>query len=263
MMRGAAILATVLAGLAAEPAQLDDSLDARLRGQTQALLDALASGDRGPWRTYLDAHAVYTDEDGGRYTKDQMVAQVTPVPKGVSFHIDILDWRLTRFGDTAVDTHNEDQRENFHGQILHALYRVTDTWVRQAGGWRLAASQVLAMRQDPPAAGLPGSVLQSYTGRYAAGPDYVYEISREGPGLVGRANGGKPQPLKAEVADVLFTPGEPRTREVFQRDAEGRVVGFLRRRDGHDVVFKRLDGPSEPYGPISRQAAQACPRRLM
>jgi hypothetical protein len=258
------MLAVILASLTASPAQLDGNVDLRLRGELQALLDGLSRGDRAPWRTYLDANVIFSDEDGGRFSKDQMVAQITTPPKGVSFHIDVSDWRLTQWGETAVDVHNEDEREDFHGQILRATYRVTDTWLKEPAGWRLVASQVTAVRQDPPAAGLPGPMLQSYVGRYAAAPDYVYEISRDGGSLVGRANGGAPKTLKAELADVLFTPGEPRTRNIFQRDAQGRVIGFVRRRDGRDVTFKRLDGPSEPYSRYAQQSSeQACPRRLM
>jgi len=38
---------------------------------------------------------------------------------------------------------------------------------------------------------------------------------------------------------VLFTPGQPRTRKIFQRDAQGRVTGFLSRREERDIVFKK------------------------
>jgi hypothetical protein len=44
------------------------------------------------------------------------------------------------------------------------------------------------------------------------------------------------------VRDVLFIPGQPRTRKIFQRDADGKVTGFLDRRGGEDLVF-RLENP--------------------
>jgi hypothetical protein len=47
------------------------------------------------------------------------------------------------------------------------------------------------------------------------------------------------KPLLVEVHDVLFTPGQPRTRKIFQRDANGKVTGFLDRRGGEDVVWRR------------------------
>ncbi len=38
---------------------------------------------------------------------------------------------------------------------------------------------------------------------------------------------------------MLFTPGAPRTRKIFQRDSDGKVTGFLSRREERDVTFKR------------------------
>jgi hypothetical protein len=39
---------------------------------------------------------------------------------------------------------------------------------------------------------------------------------------------------------VLFAPGQPRSRKVFQRDAGGRITGFADRREARDVVWTRL-----------------------
>jgi hypothetical protein len=264
MIKGAALTAAIMAGLAAGPAQLDDDISARLKSQSQALVDALATGDRRPWSLYLDERVVYTDEDGGRYGKAEMLAQVTPLPHGVSGHIELAEWHVSVMGAVAVETHVDDEHEDFHGQRLHALYRVTDTWLKEPGGWKLIASQTLALQQDPPAAAIPDPVVRSYVGRYAAAPDYVVEISRDATGLVARTNGGKPQALKAELEDVLFTPGEPRTRKIFQRDAAGRVTGFVSRREERDVVFRRLDGSSPmalAFPPAKR--AESCPPKLL
>jgi hypothetical protein len=38
---------------------------------------------------------------------------------------------------------------------------------------------------------------------------------------------------------VLFTPGQPRSRKIMLRDAQGRVTGFTNRRDGRDVVWAK------------------------
>jgi hypothetical protein len=287
MIRGALTLMTMLAGLAAGPAQLDDVAGARLRGQAasvvagpaqlddaasarlrseaQALVDALAVGDKRPWSNFLDERGVFIDEDGIRYTKAEMVAQVTPLPKGVSGSIDITDWRVNILGNVAVETHIADEHEDFHGQKLHALYRVTESWMKQPSGWKLVSSQTLALRQDPPPAALPEQAMQAYVGRYAAAPDYVVEITRDASGLVARTNGGRPQPIKAELADVMFTPGQPRTRKIFQRDSAGRITGFVSRREERDVVFKRLDSPALSVATAGRpgRRAESCPPKLL
>lgn len=62
---------------------------------------------------------------------------------------------------------------------------------------------------------------------------------------MGGRQGGTMKPLLAEVRDVLFIAGQPRTRKIFQRDAEGNITGFVDRREARDLVWHRdHSGPS-------------------
>jgi hypothetical protein len=212
---------------------------AALHAKMQALMDALVPGDRTTWIATLDKRFLQIDENGTVSNYDQSIAQVTPLPKNVSGHIDVSEWKLTVFGDSAVSTHLDDEHENFHGQQLHALYRVTATWLKEAGDWKLVAMQTIALRQDPPAVPLSGALLQEYAGRYRAAPDYAYTITTRDGRLYGAVNDAKPTEIKAELTDVLFAPGQPRTRKIFTRDGQGRITGFLSRREERDVVFAR------------------------
>lgn len=225
--------------LAAIPcaARADDS--EVLKSRMQALMDAVGSGDAKVWEATLDRRFVMIDEAGAISDYAASVAQVVPLPKGVSGNIAVVEWKASVFGDTAVETHLDDEHEDFHGQKLHALYRVTGTWHKDGGGWKLVAMQSIALRQDPPAVAIPEALARSYVGRYRAAPDYVYEITRKDGRLYGATNGGKPVEIKAELADVLFTPGAPRSRKLFERDAKGSVTGFLSRREERDVIFRR------------------------
>jgi hypothetical protein len=45
--------------------------------------------------------------------------------------------------------------------------------------------------------------------------------------------------LKVELADCLFVPGQTRLRKIFQRDAQGRITGFVERRESWDVQWTR------------------------
>ena len=49
--------------------------------------------------------------------------------------------------------------------------------------------------------------------------------------------------FRAEVLDVFFEPGEPRTRRIFVRDPKGQVTGFVDRREARDIAWRRTDGP--------------------
>ncbi len=60
-------------------------------------------------------------------------------------------------------------------------------------------------------------------------------------GLTGGLPGKAGKPLRMESPDVFFVPGEPRTRRLFQRDATGRVTGFVERRESWDLRWTRVD----------------------
>src|SRR3569832_441479 len=218
-------------------ARADDS--ATMHAKVQAMMDALVPGNKTPWIAALDKRFAQIDENGEVANYDQTIAQITPLPKGASGHIAVTEWKATIFGDSAVTTHLVDEHEDFHGQQLHALYRTTSTWLKEAGEWMLVAMQTIALRQDPPAVALPAKLMGQFVVRYRSGPDYFYTFTARDGRLYGATNDGKPDEIKDELADVLFTPGQPRTRKIFTRDASGRITGFRSRREERDVVFRK------------------------
>lgn len=211
-----------------------------LERQTQELLDAVSSGSAAVWERYLDAKAVYTAEDGTILTKSQMVEGIKPLPKGVSGVIKVTDFKVTEHGPVAVANYVADEREDYHGHKLHCQYRSTDTWLKTPAGWRLIAGQILALRIDPPAIPLNSRQIEEYTGRYALTPEITYEIRRTAEGLEGQQTGRPVEALRAEAPDVLFVPGKPRYRKIFQRGPDGRITGFKERREAWDLEWARL-----------------------
>ena len=210
-----------------------------LRRQTQELLDAITSGSARVWDRYLDPIVIYTTEDGDVRTKAEMVRNTRPLPNGVSGTIVVADFKVALHGEVAVTTYLNDEHENYHGHQLHCQYRSTDTWRKTAQGWRLIASQVLAVRTDPPAVPLSSRELEEYAGRYQLTPAIFYDIRREGDRLVGQQTGKKAESLQAEAAGMLFAPGRPRYRMIFHRDTDGRITDFAERREAWDLVWVR------------------------
>jgi len=224
------------------PAQRGNSGDiaAILQKQTQELYDALVPGTASVWDKYLDPDVSISTEDGELFRKPEMISQIKPFPAGISGHIKVTDFHVTVHGSVAVATHIEDESENYHGHQLHCQYRTTDTWVQSSAGWRLLASQVLALRTDPPSINLPAKQAEAYVGRYSLTPEISYEIRLKDGHLEGQQTGRKPEALRAEAPDVLFVPGKPRYRMIIQRDAAGRITGFAERREAWDLVWTRI-----------------------
>jgi Domain of unknown function (DUF4440) len=229
----------VTLGLRPTPSQGSEDVEQVLLGYTQELLDAITTGTASVWESRLDSAVSYTTEDGVVRTKVQMVADVKPLPPGVSGSIRVTDFRVSLHGPVAVTTHVDDEQESYYGHKLHCQYRTTDTWLKTGTGWHLIAGQVIALRTDPPALSLTPQQMAEYVGRYQLTPEIAYEIRREAAGLVGQQTGRKRETLQVEVRDVLFVPGRPRYRKVFRRDSEGRITDFAERREAWDLVWTR------------------------
>jgi hypothetical protein len=216
------------------------SVTAELRAHTQALLDAVAVGDRAVWDRLLDPAMIYVSEAGAIQTKAALLAELEPLPPGLSGSIAIGRFDVTVYGDTAVVVHLDHESMRYHGHPLASDFLTTHVWRRGPGGWRLVAAHVHAALVDPPAVALPPAQLDEYVGRYRLTDALTYEIRRDGDGLVGQRSDRPAQVLAAEARDVFFVPGQPRSRKVFQRDAAGRITGFADRREGHDIPWARL-----------------------
>lgn len=214
-------------------------ISALLQRQTQEMLDAIAAGDRAPWTRYLDEAVVYAGEDGSVKTKAELLDEIRPFPKELWGKLRVTRFRTSLHGKTAVTNYIGEEEEGYFGQVIHARYMSTDTWIETPAGWKLAASQVLALRNDPPAVTLPAADLEQYVGVYALTETVSYTIRREGGGLTGTRTGRKPEPLKVELKDCLFVPGQPRLRKIFQRDKQGRIAGFVERRESWDISWHR------------------------
>jgi ketosteroid isomerase-like protein len=229
----------LLAGIAS-PQCAAESTAGTLKRATQALVDAVAPGERAVWEHYSDPAFTYVTEDNEVKTRAQLLEDLKPLPPGSTGWILVEEFRCTDFGAFAVTTYVMNEHETVDGQELRARYRGSDTWRHTAGGWRLVAAQVYAIPRDPPRADVPAARLADYEGLYSLSPATRQTIRREGDHLVVERAGRETQPLLPESGDVFFSPGRPRTRRIFMRAPDGRVSGFADRREGTDLVWTRL-----------------------
>jgi hypothetical protein len=230
------VIATLI-GLTLQAAAADP-IAITLRARDQLLLNAIAPADRATWDAALAPEAVYIDENGVVFTRADYLKSLDPLPPNISGHIDIVDYQVHLDGDTALVVHKDDEFEDFHGHSLKASYLMSETWVRRQGDWQLALVHVYVVAKDPPEITLPPAKLAEYVGHYSAAADLTWIIRREGDHLFGGPEGRTP--LGVESQDVLFVPGHPRERRIFQRTQDGKISGFLWRREGEDVLWKRL-----------------------
>jgi len=238
MFRSIALALIIMASAAG--AQADpSSVETELRRDTQALLDAIAPGDVATWDRLLDPKAIQVDENDTVRDKAQILADLKPLGPGLTGNLQIDDFRVALYDDLAVVTHEDKEYLDYHGQVLRSRFRMTDTWRHTPAGWRLLGEQALAVQQDPPSVPFDSKAC-IYAGRYALTDDIIATIGCHDDALTVERPGKPARTFLAETPDVFFEPGSPRTRRIFQRDAAGRVTGFVDRREERDIAWKRL-----------------------
>ena len=90
--------------------------------RTQALYDAVAPGDKGPWQQYLADDAIIHDEKGGSYTKPTFLATVDPLPPGYSGIIMVTHPQTIFAPGVAIFSYDAEEVETVFGNRMTARY---------------------------------------------------------------------------------------------------------------------------------------------
>jgi ketosteroid isomerase-like protein len=229
----------VVLGFGSLAAQAQSADEAALRQLDQKLLEAVNDGGLQLYSQTLAPEAMAVDENGAIQDRAEFLKQLQPLPAGVSGSLKMVAFKAQLFGDFATVIHTDDEIENYHGQTLHAQYLTTETWQKRAGHWQLLLLHVAALARTPTPIQLSLVELGAYPGRYTAGTDLVYVVTLKDGHLEGGRPGRPAARLDAEVRDVFFVEGQPRIRKIFERDASGKVSGFVDRREGGDLIWKK------------------------
>lgn len=219
-----------------------DPLEAELRRASQEMLDAVAPGEVAVWERYLHPRFTQLDENGEVRGRAETLAALRPLPPGLVGRIAIDEFRVTRHGDTAIVALELQESLDYHGQHQASRFRSLETWIKTDAGWRLLGQHVAAVLKDPPAVAMSREQVCAYAGRYLLTPEIETVLSCAGGELRSKRTGRDEDVLKAELVDVFYVPGRPRTRRIFLRDGEGRIEAFVDRREGEDIRWKRAGG---------------------
>jgi hypothetical protein len=114
-------------------------VSALLQRQTEQLMDAIAAGDRAPWQRYIAENVVFLTEDGVQKTKGDLVNEIRVFPPEIRGRIRVTGYDVVRHDRIAIATYIADEEEGYYGQVLHARYRSTDTWLSTDGAWQMIA----------------------------------------------------------------------------------------------------------------------------
>lgn len=206
--------------------------------RTQELFDAVAPGNKEPWRKYFADDAIYFDEQGHHMDKTALVGTIEPLPASVSGNIKIVGSKFRLVGATAIHSYDMDETEVVQGQELHARYHATDTWIERNSSWQIVAGQVLRYYEDPAPGQADVRKFPDYVGTYELSAGDRETVSTED-GKLYFQRGARPKvELIPEAADIFFRKGVE-GRRLF-RYAAGKVDAMIDRRNNEDIVWKKV-----------------------
>jgi Domain of unknown function (DUF4440)/Domain of unknown function (DUF3471) len=205
--------------------------------RTQELYDAVAVGNREPWKKYFAEACIFSDEKGRTFDKPKLIADITPLPPGYSGMIKIDNVQSRIIGDTAVLSYDANETETIFGQTMRARYHITDTWLRRNGNWQIIASQAFRYYEDPAIGQADVKKFSDYTGTYELAPGQTRVVTVEGDKLFIERNGKKEQ-LFPETTDLFFRKGVE-GRILFHFGADSKVDSLIDRRNNEDVLWHK------------------------
>jgi ketosteroid isomerase-like protein len=233
------LVGLLVAGVGVAQAAAQSPAERELRKVTQEMLDAVGAGNADVWKHYLHERVVLVDENGVVRTKSEMLKEFSPLPPGLVGNLALDKFKIEQHGEVAVLAYEAQEHLDYHGQPLASRYRINDTWLKTPQGWQLLSEQVAAVLKDPPAVKLKQQQPCEYSGTYSLTAEIATTISCTADGLTAERSGRKSTAYLAELKDVFFVAGQPRTRRIFVRDEQGKVVAFVDRREGEDIRWNR------------------------
>ena len=205
--------------------------------KTQELFDAVAPGNKEPWRKYIADDVMYFDEQGHDFDKKALVANIEPLPGGISGTIKVVKSKFNGQGNILIHSYDMDESESVRGQWMRARYHATDTWTYRNGQWQIIAGQVLRYYEDPAPGVADPRKLRDYVGTYALGGQNEMVSLDQGKLYLTRGTHA-PVELIPETCDIFFRKGVE-GRVLFQY-TDGAVISLIDRRNNEDVVWRRV-----------------------
>ena len=121
---------------------------AAIEARDHALNDAIVRHDVEVAREYYEEQFVLTTSSGKSKSKDDLLAEIAR--PGLAFEVNAMSDIVVRVrGDTAVLTGILHQRGTYDGNAFDVRLRVTDTWHREDGTWRILAGHASVIPKAP------------------------------------------------------------------------------------------------------------------
>lgn len=217
---------------------------------------AVADRDTSTLRRELVDDFRWVPATGGQVmTKAQLLSALSRAPSGATVTFDVDSAHVELVGSVALIDYRLTDRRRFGSYVRALVSRGTDTFVDRDGGWRLVRRTQTWIVTPPATIVLDSTALCAFVGRYEHGAGFIDVVHLERGQLVATSSAesasGLPGAHLLPVSDDAFSPDGVAPLIVFERDASGRVAGYVQQSpDGSVVRARRLpDVPNVPDVP--------------
>ena len=200
-----------------------------VRATLGGMYEALVSADTAALRYWLADDLVWTDGvSGAEVTKDQVLAVLggrrmdglPPRTERDSIRVDVV-------GGVAFARFRRVDHRPLGGVDFPTRWRVLDAFVARDGRWQLVRHTQTWLVEPVAAVALDSAAQQAFVGRYEVAPGYVDDVHWAGGHLVAMLTGYPPGARLVPVGATVFSPDGTGALIAFERDATGRVIGYV------------------------------------
>lgn len=208
----------------------------------RAIYGAIAHADTIALGRWLSTDLRWVSGNSGSVaTRQQLLnAASRAIPEiRLEYEVDSVETRKT--GSVATVDYLLTNRRTFRDYQTIFTSRVTDTFAREGGSWRLLRHIQAWTVHSPDTTSLDSLHLAAFVGRYDRGHGYIDDVHFHDGHLVAQSTYealmGAPGARLYPVSANAFSPERSAPMIVFERDDRGRVTGYVQQ---------------QPDGPITR-----------
>lgn len=219
------------------------------RGLSEEIFSAIARADSTVLRSRLgDDLRWVLGSSGTVMDKPRLLAAAGRSSPLVSLRYEVDSVRLWREGPLLTAEYRLTDRRTFREYSNVFVSLASDVFVLRRGRWELIRHGQTWLVHAPASIAADSAALAQFVGRYERGPGYIDDVHFVDGHLVAQSTlealVGSPGAHLFPVSEDTFSPEGTAPMIVFERDAHGRVTGYVQQApDGPITRARRLTSP--------------------
>lgn len=228
------------------PVLPSSAVPGEIEQRVRTTFDAIARADSAALGDLLsDSLRWLSPTSGAVYGKSQLLGAAARMPTTVRILYAFDSMRVWRAGSVAVAEYRLIDSRTFAAHTNAFTSRGMDVFTLEGGAWRLRQHVQSWVPRSPARVVADTGALRAFVGLYDRGDGYIDDVHLESSGLIATSSGEKALGASGArlipVSENAFSPEGSAPLIVFERDARGRVTGYVQQQpDGIVARARRL-----------------------